>query len=309
MSWCCIRICRDIIIRVTQHFRPKSYLISCSEPHPQGCCQIFSVKIGVKINPITLPLNSQRVSRSILVQSCQMNLTQSCQQERKLIMQTKETILCRIIYTKSSPKPPDNRSSYYRQCTGLTSNDSPSPQAHLTPRKNISNESSENHYQQNHNSNLPNKFSRLCIASIIQPTKQMHINHNKEKTPSIGMQITQQPSVRNITHQMLNTVECLIYMSSVMHCQKNSCPNLKNLAKTPQDPPVIISILIGRSGITNQMILHDTEQRLIQQTSTIFESFHSRKKERKKQMNFSFDLEKILREFEEPPFGNQLHVA
>ncbi len=287
MSRCSVRICRNIIIRVAQHFRPKPYQISSSQTHPQCSSQILCIKVRIKIDLIDLPLDSLRIGRSVLMQSCLMHQTQSCQQKRKQIMETKKTVQCRIIYTKPSPKPSNNRSSHNRQCTCLTCNNSPSPQTHLSPRKNIPNKSSQNHDQQKNDTNQPNQLTWLCITSVILSTKQMHINYNKEETPSICMQITQQPSIWNIAHQMLNTMKSHVNMCGIMHCQKNSGPNLQDQTKSSLHSPIIISILIRRCGITDLMVLNNTLLGLFLQTSTIFfESFH-RKKRRKNEFPVS----------------------
>jgi hypothetical protein len=150
------------------------------------------------------------------------------------------------------------------------------PKLRKTPRLYVTNESCQNHNLQNYNSNQPYKFTRLCITCIIQTTEKMHVNNNKKQTPSICMQITQLPSIRYITHQVLNTVKCLIYVCSIMHCQENTSPNLQNKTLSSQYTPIIISIQIRRCRITNQMILRYSLQGLIPQATTQFfeRSFH-----------------------------------
>jgi len=271
-----VRVCRNVIIRMSQKFRIKSNQISSKQTQSQSCYQIFSIKVGVEIYLVALCINSQRIGRSILVQSSKVNQTQSSQQEGKQIVKTIETVQCRVIYAKATPEPTYNTSSNNRQSTCQTSNNGPSPKTHLTPGEDISNKSSQDHDQQDHNSYLPYKFTRLCITCIIQTTEKMHIYHNKKQTCTICMQITQLPSIRNITHQMLNTMKCLIYMCCVMHRQKNTSYNLQNQTQSSLNTPIIITILIRRCRITHQMILHDSLDGLIPQTSALFfhRSFH-----------------------------------
>jgi hypothetical protein len=83
-----------------------------------------------------LSINSQWICRSILMQCSKMNQTQPPLQERKQIVETKETIQGRIIYTKASPQPTNNTCSNDRQSTSQTSNNSPSPKRHLQIYKN-----------------------------------------------------------------------------------------------------------------------------------------------------------------------------
>jgi hypothetical protein len=135
----------------------------------------------------------------------------------------------------------------------------------------------------------------------------MHINNNKEKTSSICMQITQQPSIRNISHQMLHTMKCQINMCCIMHCQKDTSQNLQYQTQSSQNSPIIIPIQIRRGRITNLMVLNHSQNRLIPQTSTQFFhiSSHSKNKKRGK-------TKKILmcpQEFAPLPFENQHNVV
>jgi len=139
-----------------------------------------------------------------------------------------------------------------------------------TPRLYISNKSSLNHDLLNNNSNKPYEFSRLCITGIIQSSENMHINNNKKQTSSICMQITQLPSVRNITHQMLYTMKCKINMCCIMHCQKNSSLNLQNQTLSCLYSPIIITIQIRWCRIRNLMILYNCLHGLIPLTPSQF---------------------------------------
>jgi len=275
-----IGVGRNVVIRVSQPFRPESYQKSSHQPHPKGSHQIFGVVIRIKIYPVTLPLDSLRISRPILMQSSLMSQTQSCLNKGQLIVQAEETIQSRIIYTKSSPKPSHNRTSHHRQSTCLASNHCPSPQTHLSPRQYISNKSSQNHDLLNNHTKNPHQFTWLSITSVILSTKLMQIHHPEKEAGSIGMQISQQPSERNVSHLMLHTMECLIYVSSIMHCLKNSGSNLKDLTLSPQDSPIIIGIQIGRSRISNQMVVDHSQNRLFLQTSSIIHchSHHVKKR-------------------------------
>jgi hypothetical protein len=110
----------------------------------------------------------------------------------------------------------------------------------------------------------------------------VHIYYNKKQTCTVSMQITKQPSIRNITHQMLNAMKSLIHMSSIMHCLKNSSQNLQNQTQSCLHTPIVISIQIRRSRVPYQMVLYHGQQWLIPQTSTQFfhRSFHEKRKEK-----------------------------
>jgi hypothetical protein len=194
-------------------------------------------------------------------------------------VETIKTIQSWIINTKSTPEPSYNTSPNNWQRTCLTGNNCSSPQRYLPPWKYITNKGCQNHNLQNNYTNKPYSFTRRCITCIIQCSKQMHINNNKKERCPICMHITQKPSSRYITHQMLNTMKCQINMCCVMHCQKNSCSNLQNQTCTCLSSPIIITIQIGRSRISNQMIVDHCQNRLVPQRSTLLSSFCSHRKE------------------------------
>ena len=235
-----------------------------------------------------------------------MNLTQSSQQKGKQVVETVKTVQCRIIDCKTSPKPSNNACSNKRLRTCQTSNYSSSPLTHLTPRQYIPNKRCQNHYQQNNNTNQPNKFTRLCITCIVQTTELVSIHHNEKQRSSICMQITQKPSIRNITHQMLNTLKCLINMCGIMHCLENSCQNLQNQTQTCLNSPIVISIQIRGSRITNQMILDHCQDRLIPQTSTQLFHISSHWKNKKHLKRFLFNWKKIKKDIKTLEKNNSL---
>lgn len=145
-----------------------------------------------------------------------------------------------------------------------------------TPGLHVSNKRGLNHNLLDHNSKQPYKFTGLCITGIVQPTEKVHIYYNEEQGPTVCVQITQQPSIRHVTHQMLYAMKSHINMWCVMHRQEDSCPNLQNKGQSCQYTPIVISIQIGGCRISNQMILHYILQGLIPLASAQFlkRSFH-----------------------------------
>lgn len=228
MCGCGVGICRDVVIRMSLKFRLKVYLVSSPLPLNHSSYLVLGVVVGVEIHQISLSVNSQGVGGSILVQSCKVNQGQSSQQEGEQVMQTIKTILCWIIHTKSSPQPSYNTSTYYRLSTCQACNNGPPPKRHLSPRQYVTNKGGQNHNQQDDYSHLPNEFTRLSITSVIQATEKMHVNYSEKQTSTVCMQIALLPPVGHVTHQVLNTVKGQINVSSIMHCQENSSPNLQD---------------------------------------------------------------------------------
>jgi hypothetical protein len=135
-----VRICRDIVIRVSQSFRIKSHQKSCRSSQCLPCHLIFCIKVGVEVNYIACCINTQGICRSILMQCCEMYQGLSSQQERKQVMKTVETVQSGVINTKATPLPPNNRCTHYWQSTCQTCNYCSSPKRHLTPWQYITNE-------------------------------------------------------------------------------------------------------------------------------------------------------------------------
>lgn len=254
MSRSGIRVCWNIVIWMTQSFWKKSNKKCLKGSSSQSSHLIFRIKIRIEVDQIGLSLNSKRICRTVLMQCSKMNLAQSCLQKGKLVMKTIETVQCWVIYCKSSPKPANNTCTNHRKCTCLACNYCSSPKTHLTPRLNIPNKSCLNHKLQKNNTNKPNKFTRTCITCIIHSTKLMQINHNKEKRSSISMQITLLPTIWNITHLVLNTFKRVIHMSSIMHCQKNTCSYLQHQTLPSLNTVVVVSVQVRWSWISNLMV-------------------------------------------------------
>jgi len=191
-------------------------------------------------------------------------------------VEAKKAIKSWVIHRESSPEPTYNTSPDNRQCTSQTSNNGSSPKRHLTPRLHIPDKRCLNHYLQNNNSDEPHKFTRLCITGIVQSTEKVHVYYNKEERPPVSMQITLQPSIGYISHQMLYTMKSHINMWCIMHRQENSCPQLQNKSQSSLYTPIIISIQIGGCRVSNQMVLYYILHGLIPLASTQFlkRSFH-----------------------------------
>ena len=132
-----------------------------------------------------------------------MQLYQTNQNKWKNIMETKKAIKGRIIDTITPPDPKYHCITYYRDCGNLICNNRSTPERYLTPRQHITNKTSRYYQNQNNNPTSPKKAAGVTKRTKVLTTKYMKINHNKKKTCTICMYIPQQPTMRNITHDML----------------------------------------------------------------------------------------------------------
>ena len=97
VCWSRVRICWNIVIRVSQSFWVKCHQKSCRSPQCQSCYLIFCIKVRVEVDYVGRCINTQRICRSILMQGCKMYQSQCSQQERKQVMKAVETVQSRVI--------------------------------------------------------------------------------------------------------------------------------------------------------------------------------------------------------------------
>lgn len=110
------RISWNTIIRMTEIIRIKEYKDRKNYTSQNKTNKIFRCKIRMKTNSITSTRNTQRIIRCILMQSLKMHNYLSSLYKRKLIMQTKKSILCWIIYTPRTPNQQYLIITYPRYC-------------------------------------------------------------------------------------------------------------------------------------------------------------------------------------------------
>jgi hypothetical protein len=134
-----------------------------------------------------------------------MNNGSSSNKKGEKVMKTIESVEGCIVHRESSPKPCDNGVPYHRYCTSQASDHRSAPKAHLPPRKDISNESSDDHKKKDHHANAPKEFSWGCVAPIVETSKDVDINYEKKHTCSIGMYISKEPTPLNVSHNVLHT--------------------------------------------------------------------------------------------------------
>jgi hypothetical protein len=131
VCWSAVRVCWNVVIRVSLKFRVKIHQISSTQAQPQRSHQVFGIKVRVKVYQVCLSINTLRIGRSVLVQCCKVYQTQSCQQEGKQIMKAVKAVKGRVVNGKAAPLPTDNTCSNNWKSTRQTCNYSSSPERHL----------------------------------------------------------------------------------------------------------------------------------------------------------------------------------
>lgn len=76
-----------------------------------------------------------------------------------------------------------------------------------TSWKDITEESGSHHDNVDNNANGSKKSTRRTVATIVDTTTHMNIDDDKEEGSTVSMKITEDSTVVNVTHDMLNTSE------------------------------------------------------------------------------------------------------
>lgn len=76
---------------------------------------------------------------------------------------------------------------------------------HLTPRKHVANESSNDHQQEEDDPRASHPLPWPTVAAIIQASEHVKIHHSKEEGSTIGMTVPDQPTLLHVSHHMLHT--------------------------------------------------------------------------------------------------------
>jgi len=96
------------------------------------------------------------------------------------------------------------------------------PVGHLAPRQEIAHERFSHQDQVDQHTEDPDQLTRLLIGAVHQPPEHVEIDHNKEGRGTGRMQVTQQPTPLDITHDVFNGCECAFRRRVVAHGQPDS---------------------------------------------------------------------------------------
>eukprot|EP01023_Acetabularia_acetabulum_P067735 TRINITY_DN941_c0_g1_i10.p1 TRINITY_DN941_c0_g1~~TRINITY_DN941_c0_g1_i10.p1 ORF type:complete len:136 (+),score=8.82 TRINITY_DN941_c0_g1_i10:590-997(+) len=88
-----------------------------------------------------------------------------------------------------------------------------------------------------------------------KPPKHVDVNHQKEHTSTVGVNIAQKPSTFHIHHHKFNGKKSVIHMIIVMHCQQDSSQNLHHETKKRKTTKSPKGIQIAWAWIRYEMVV------------------------------------------------------
>lgn len=222
----------------------------------------------VEVHQVGVGSDTQGVRGSILMEGGKVRQAQSCQQEGQQVVQAEEAVEGGVVHAEPSPQPGHNRTAHHRNGTRQAGNHGSSPQGHLPPRQHIPNEGSQDHDQKQDHTQQPHTFTRLGVAAVEQAPEQVGVNHYKKERGAVGVQVSKQPTMRHVPHQVLDTGESQVHMCRVVHSQEDPGQDLGNQTQACEHSPVPIPRQVCWRRIAHQMTLYQTQNRLMPQAAS-----------------------------------------
>ena len=173
-------------------------------------------------------------------------------------MQGEEAVQGRIINGITTPEPGDDGLAK-REGREEVGDHHRTPQRHLSPGQHVAHESRCHHQKQNDDAEDPQHFARCFVGAIIQTAKNVQIHCYEEHRGTVHVEITQQPTIIHVTHDVLDRIEGVIDMRRVMHRQNDAGDDLHHQHdhEDAAEGPEIIQIF--RCGISYEGGMHQAD--------------------------------------------------
>jgi ferredoxin len=135
------------------------------------------------------------------------------------------------------------------------------PIAHLSPGQQIAHEGFCHQCQENTTSKQPNQLTRFAVTTVHQATEHVQINHNKKCRGTCRVHVTNQPTPRDITHDVLHRSKRQGGVRLVMHHQENSGDDLDHKHQERQGSKDVPEVEVLWSVILTHVLLEELGQR------------------------------------------------
>src|SRR5690606_2297498 len=125
-------------------------------------------------------------------------------EEREEIMQREEAVERRIADRETTPEPGAQAFADERNGTEEVGDDGCAPEAHLTPGKDVAEESRRHHQEVDQDAENPKHFARRLVGAVVKAAEHMDIDGDEEHRRAICVDIADEPSVVHVTHDLLD---------------------------------------------------------------------------------------------------------
>lgn len=249
------RVGRNVVIRVTHSVRHEENEEGNEDEESEETNKVFRSEVRVETEAITH--NGKRVSRTVLVKSEKVNSSKSSENERKEEVKREETIKSSIVNTVTTSNEVDKVLTDKWNNGEEISNDSSTSVRHLSSWKDITKESGSHHNNINNDTNRSEKSTRRTVRTVVDTTTDVKVDENEEERSTVSVEVTDNSTVVNITHNVLDTSESKSSVWSVMHSKSNTSDNLDNKSKTKERASVSKVGDVSRERRVNDEIVGD----------------------------------------------------
>ena len=133
------------------------------------------------------------------------------------VVQRKEPVQRRVVDGEAAPQPGDDGVTDQRNGREQVGDDGGAPEAHLTPGQHVAHERGGHHGEQDEHADHPQKLARGMVGAVIEPAEHMDIDHDEEHRAAVHVDIADQPTVIDVTHDAFDRVERMVHMRRIVH--------------------------------------------------------------------------------------------
>src|SRR5690606_30444232 len=149
----------------------------------------------------------------------------------------------------------------YRDGTGQGHDTLRSPVRHLSPAQQRAQERLRHQAEINRHTENPDQLPELAVRPVHQATQVGQIDHHEEGRSSRGVQITQQPAVFHITHDVFNGGKSAFSSRVVAHGQPDTGNDLVNQNKQRQGTKEVPEVKVLRSIVLAEVFFVGLDDR------------------------------------------------
>ena len=130
------------------------------------------------------------------------------------------------------------------------------PVGHLPPGQQVAHEGLTHQHQVDQHTEQPDQLTRLLVRAVHQATQHVQVDDDEERRGAGGVQITQQPAVLDITHDVLDRGKRAIGRRLVAHGQPDTGYQLVNQHQHGQRAEEVEEVEVLGSVVFGQVIFH-----------------------------------------------------
>ena len=204
-------------------------------------------------------LYSEGVVGSEAVEGYHVQCDEGEDDEWQEVVESEEAVEGWVSDGESSPEPLDEGLAHPWDGGEEVCDDGCCPEAHLSPREDVSHEGGCHHCDEDGNADDPEEFPRFFVGSVIHSSKDVDIYDGEEEGCGIHVCVSDEPSVVYVAHDSLYGVESVVDVWGILHCEDDSGDHHDDEGDAGQgtEVPPIVEVSGGR--IVDEVLAQETE--------------------------------------------------